>query len=159
MTVANNALCLRPARLDELEALSELCLRAKSVWGYDAAFIEACRAELMLHASDLAGDAVYVAECGGAVVGLAQVSSEGTVASLEKLFIEPSAMRTGLGRQLFDWAARKARVLGARELNIESDPGAAEFYRRMGAGDDGFAASASIPGRTLPRLKLTFDKD
>jgi len=38
---------------------------------------------------------------------------------------------------------------------IESDPGAAPFYRRMGAVDDGVATSASIPGRTIPRLKLT----
>jgi hypothetical protein len=34
---------LRAPRLDELEALSDLCLRSKAVWGYDAAFLEACR--------------------------------------------------------------------------------------------------------------------
>jgi len=39
-------------------------------------------------------------------------------------------------------------------MQIESDPGAVAFYRRMGAVDDGVARSASIPGRLIPRLKL-----
>ncbi len=159
MAVESNKLRLRPAHAEELDELSGLCLRSKSVWGYDAVSLEACRAELSLHPDDLAGDNVWVADRGGAIVGIVQISTSGTVASLEKLFIEPSAMRCGLGRRLFEWAARKARALGAREMVIESDPGAADFYRRMGARDEGFAMSGSIPGRRLPRLKLELEED
>ena len=39
---------LRDARQDELQSLTELCLRSKAVWGYDAAFMAACRIELTL---------------------------------------------------------------------------------------------------------------
>lgn len=39
-------------------------------------------------------------------------------------------------------------------MTIDADPGAADFYRRLGAIDDGVAASTVIPGRFLPRLKL-----
>ena len=43
---------------------------------------------------------------------------------------------------------------GAKVMMIDADPGAADFYRRMGAVDDGVIASTVIPGRFLPRLKL-----
>ena len=34
---------LRPARPEEGAELIELCLRSKAVWGYDDAFMAACR--------------------------------------------------------------------------------------------------------------------
>jgi N-acetylglutamate synthase-like GNAT family acetyltransferase len=145
-------LTLREARTGELEALSALCLRSKATWGYDSAFLDACRAELTLTTDDLAKTRVHVAERDGIVIGVAQVSAESTTAHLEKLFIEPDLMRAGAGRALFAWARATAAQLGAATLVIEADPDAAPFYRRMGARDDGVAASGSIPGRFLPRL-------
>jgi GNAT superfamily N-acetyltransferase len=145
---------LRSARANELDALSALCMRSKSTWGYDRAFIEACRAELTLREDDLRRSAVQVAEHDGAIVGVAQVSTDGATAYLDKLFIEPAQMGTGAGRLLFEWAKRTAEERGAATLVIESDPGAAEFYRRMGAHDDGVVPSGSIAGRSLPRLVL-----
>jgi hypothetical protein len=38
-------LTIRAPRADELSRLSDLCFRSKAVWGYDAAFTEACRDE------------------------------------------------------------------------------------------------------------------
>jgi GNAT superfamily N-acetyltransferase len=145
---------LRPARPDEAGLLTELCLRSKAVWGYDEAFMQACRAELTLSAADIAGALLQVAVEGDAVTGVVQVAVDGENADLAKLFIAPSTMRAGVGRVLFEWAASVARDRGARWLWIEADPGAAGFYRRMGAVDDGVAPSGSIPGRVLPRLKL-----
>lgn len=145
---------LRDARADETTALTELCLRSKAVWGYDAAFMAACRDELTIKPDDLQRSWLQVAIMGNDIIGLAQVAVNGDDADLAKLFIEPSALRTGAGRILFDWAARVARARGARRLWIEADPDAAPFYRRMGAVDDGVVPSGSIPGRVLPRLKL-----
>jgi GNAT superfamily N-acetyltransferase len=145
---------LRPARRDEAETLTELCLRSKAVWGYDAAFMRACRAELTLTAADCTTPLIQVAADGDAVAGVVQVTVDGEAADLAKLFIAPDAIRTGVGRKLFDWAAATARARGARFMTIDADPGAAGFYRRMGAVDDGTAPSGSIPGRVLPRLKL-----
>lgn len=146
---------LRPARPDEAAILTELCLRSKAVWGYDDAFMRACRAELTLTAADCATPLIQVAADGDNVAGVVQVTVNGEAADLAKLFIEPGTIRTGIGRKLFEWAANTARQQGARWLWIEADPQAAEFYRRMGAVDDGAAPSGSIRGRMLPRLKLT----
>ncbi|ETR76784.1 N-acetyltransferase GCN5 [Afipia sp. P52-10] len=145
---------LRSARPDETAALTELCLRSKAVWGYDEAFMTACRAELTITPDDLERFSLQVACAGNDLVGVAQVVIDGREADLAKLFVEPSALRTGAGRTLFDWAAREARRQGAQRLWIEADPDAAAFYRRMGAVDDGTVASGSIPGRLLPRLRL-----
>lgn len=155
MTQGSNAdLHLRPARVGELAALSDLCFRSKAVWGYDAAFMEACRAELALTPHDLESSRVQVAERDGAIVGVAQVSVVAAQASLDRLFVEPAALRTNAGRRLFEWCVETARKHGADVLVVESDPGAADFYRKMGARDAGVAPSGSIPGRLLPLLKL-----
>ncbi len=146
---------LRQARSTELSDLSALCMRSKALWGYDADFMAACRAELTLSPDDLRTSLVQVAEHNGATVGMVQLVMSATGAELEKLFDEPSHVRRGVGRTLFEWAAAAARVAGATSLNIDSDPAAADFYRRMGARDAGTAPSTAIPGRALPRLILT----
>lgn len=145
---------LRSACEADLAVLSDLCFRSKAVWGYDAAFMEACRAELTLAPSDLLESSVQVAEGGGRIVGVVQLAVTDSEGSLEKLFVAPDALRTGAGHLLFAWAVETARKQGARTLTIESDPGAADFYRRMGARDAGRAPSGSVAGRWLPRLVL-----
>jgi GNAT superfamily N-acetyltransferase len=148
-------LALRPARPDEGPALTELCLRSNAIWGYDAAFMQACRNELAVTPAAIISSRVQVAEVDGRLAGVAEVKSEGDVAQLEKLFVEPTMLRTGTGRQLLDWAKATARAAGARAMLIEADPDAAPFYRRMGAVDDGVVPSGSIPGRFIPRLNLS----
>ena len=145
---------LRNALQDELSSLSALCLRSKAHWGYDEAFITACRAELTLHPDDLQTTSMQVAERDAAVAGLAQVKVTGLDADLLKLFVEPALLGSGIGRLLFEWATAKARDLGATRMTIDADPGAARFYERMGAHHAGFAPSESIPGRMLPRMLM-----
>jgi GNAT superfamily N-acetyltransferase len=148
------ALLIRPARIEELPDLSELCMRSKAVWGYDAVFMAACRAELMLTPDDLASSRIAVAADGDDVLGVAQVKLVGREVDLQKLFVEPSALRGGVGKALFAWAVDAAREMGAERLTIEADPDAAPFYRRVGARDIGSAPSGSIAGRMLPKLAL-----
>jgi len=145
---------IRSPDIEELPDLSELCLRSKAVWGYDAAFMAACRAELTLKPEDLASSRIAVAARGDGVVGVAQVKLVGRDADLQKLFVEPAALHGGAGKALFAWAINAARELGAVRMTIEADPDAVPFYRRLGARDIGFAPSGSIAGRMLPKLVL-----
>jgi GNAT superfamily N-acetyltransferase len=149
---------LRDARPNELPSLSELCLRSKAVWGYDDAFMTACRTELTLRPGELQSTHLQVAERETAVAGLAQVKVTGVDADLLKLFVEPALLRSGVGRLLFEWAIATARALGAIRMIIEADPGATPFYERMGARHAGFARSQSIAGRMLPRMQMDLEK-
>jgi len=95
-----------------------------------------------------------VAERHGYTVGFAQITWTGEVANLAKLFVEPTDLRSEVGRTLLQWAIAAARATGAKTMMIEADPCAAGFYRRMEATEVGVVASGSIGGRLLPMLSL-----
>jgi GNAT superfamily N-acetyltransferase len=143
---------IRPPGIEELPALSALCFRSKAVWGYDNDFMEACCRELSIEPCDLRSTSIAVAEQDGRLVGVAQIKVTGSGADLLKPFVEPTVLRSGIGRALFAWVTDLATRQGADRLVIEADPDAAPFYRRMGAQDIGLALSSSIPGRMLPKL-------
>lgn len=146
---------IRAARADELAHLSALCLRSKAVWGYDPAFLDACRAELTMTVEALeASTVLVVAEPGQPAAALAQFTIDGEVLELKRLYVEPAAMRQGLGARLFADIAQRGRDAGAARMRIEADPSAAPFYERMGARRIGSAPSGSIAGRSLPLLEL-----
>lgn len=145
---------LRVPLVSDLPAISALCIRSKAHWGYDAAFMDACRAELTMTPAELAADAVVVAADGPAIAGVGQVGERDGRCVLERLFVDPAHMGEGLGRRLFDWARATAIRRGATALVVESDPFAAPFYRRLGCVDTGTVPSGSIPGRALPCLSL-----
>jgi GNAT superfamily N-acetyltransferase len=134
-----------------------LALRSKAHWGYDDAFMAACRDELTLTAGDLRRRSVHVAEAdGGALLGFyALETGDGTEGELWALFVEPSVIGSGVGTVLLDHARGAARALGLMALRIDADPHAVGFYERRGAQPVGSTPSASIPGRRLPRYRLT----
>ena len=145
---------LRPALPGEAEILTELCLRSKAVWGYDAAFMAACRTELTITARDFAASRVQVSVQDGRIIAMAQLAQHGRIADIDKLFVDPAILRSGAGRALFAWCVETARAAGAVAITVVADPDAAGFYRRMGMQDDGTVPSGSIPGRKLPKLHL-----
>ncbi len=147
-------LTIRAPTIDELSDLSDLCFRSKAVWGYDVEFMDACRAELSFEPRDLELTPIAVAEHYGKPIGVAQVKVVDGEADLLKLFVEPSALRSGTGKALLVWATDVAKKLGATRLTIDADPDAAPFYRRMGAYDVGQAPSGSVSGRMLPKLVM-----
>ena len=136
-------------------ALSQLCLRSKAVWGYDDAFLAACRDELTLTEPELESTSITLLESDGRAVAMAQVEVIDGTCDLLKLFVDPAEMGRGLGARLFDWAVAEGRRLGAERMTIEADPDAEPFYRRMGAAVVGQSPSGSIPGRMLPLLELS----
>ena len=106
---------LRSPRRDEAATLIDLCLRSKAVWGYDEEFMQACRGDLTLDegfmqacrgdltltASLIRPSYVRVAEIRERLVGVAQVNVKEELAELDKLFIEPTRLRSGAGKALF----------------------------------------------------------
>ena len=144
-------IAIRPATAHDLDRATSVCLRSKAFWGYDDAFMTACREELTLTPDDL-DDLVLVACSGGQIIGVVQIAPTDDILEIEKLFVDPSAMRLGLGRRLLDKAIDRAMAPGVRAIRAEADPQAVPFYMAMGFARVGEAPSGSIPGRTLPVL-------
>jgi ribosomal protein S18 acetylase RimI-like enzyme len=153
---ADGAIVIRSAVPDDADALSELAMRSKAHWGYDARFMELCRAELTMTAARMSEEEIVVA--GGAERGLAGFASfmrgpDGTV-EVMNCFVEPALIGTGIGHALMTELIARARTMGIAVMMVDSDPQAEGFYRRHGFRRVGEAPSGSIPGRSLPRLRL-----
>ena len=148
---------IRPARVEEAAALSDLCVRSKAVWGYDEAFMALARKVLQVSAKEIAAGDVWVATTAdGSIAGVVALGPGEQLGTLDlgKLFVEPRHIRGGIGRALLDQATREARRRGARRLTILADPYAAAFYERMGARRVGEAPSDAIPGRLVPFYEI-----
>ncbi|MEM8775247.1 MAG: GNAT family N-acetyltransferase [Pseudomonadota bacterium] len=145
-------LSLRAAKHKELSELSALCLRSKAYWGYDEAFMRACRDELTLHPADMSEN-LTVAELDTVVAGVAKVSLSENEAELDLLYVDPAFIGRGVGRVLFDWSVQTERKKRAKRLLIDADPNALVIYQNFGAVLIGESPSGSIKGRMLPQLE------
>jgi GNAT superfamily N-acetyltransferase len=122
--------CIRPARIEEAAALSELCIRSKAAWGYDEAFMALVRIAFEGMQEQVAAGNVWVATgADGEIAGLVALgpSEEPDTLDLDKLFVEPRWIRTGVGRALLAHAIDEARRRGAMRVTILADPYAAGF--------------------------------
>jgi N-acetylglutamate synthase-like GNAT family acetyltransferase len=145
---------IRPAQPEEARQLTALAMRSKSHWGYDPAFLAACRESLTVTPEECDGTSLLVAVAQGQIVGFAQVKGSPPVGELDDLWVDPWAMGRGVGRALFDAITARAREAGFRALMVDSDPHAESFYSRMGATRVGESRSTIDPARSLPRLRV-----
>ena len=148
------AVTFRPARPDEADAITDLAVRSKAHWGYDAAFLEASRSELRIDPAWCDGIRLEVAEHDGRLLAFSRIGGEPPAGWLHDLFVDPVAIGQGIGRSLLQRAAATAAGLGMTTLAIESDPHAEAFYLRCGAVRIGETVSPIAAGRTLPLLIL-----
>lgn len=134
-------------------------MRSKAHWGYDAAFMEACREELTLSATEIVARRTQVAvseqpETDGRILGFGTIDGDPPAGELGMLFVDAPAIGTGVGGALFSHLTALATELGFHRLTIASDPNAEPFYLARGAVRIGGVPSGSVPGRTLPLLAL-----
>ena len=144
---------LRKPRPEERHSINAMIMRSKAHWGYDAAFMESCRDELTLSSQQLSAENVRVLADEATIAGMVMLTLDGEVADLSKLFVDPDAIGTGAGQNLYNWALDQAKLCGSSKLMIDSDPQACGFYQRMGAKIVGETPSGSIEGRFLPLLQ------
>jgi GNAT superfamily N-acetyltransferase len=138
----------------EAAEISALALRSKGFWGYDAAFLEACREDLTIRPEWCDGVRLVVAEEDGVLLGYARITGEPPAGELDGLFVDPPAIGRGAGGLLLRHAVAVAAGLGIETLEIASDPYAEPFYLHAGAVRTGTTPSTVDPTRSLPRLVL-----
>ena len=149
---------IRPARIDDAIRLTEIALRSKAHWGYPAEFMQRAREELTVEEQDIDAplNSFYVAETNEGVAGFCAIIDllHGQF-ELDRLYVEPDWIGAGVGRMLFSHATSVAGSLGGRQMTIQGDPNARDFYLAMGAREVGERESDSIPGRLLPLFVYT----
>jgi GNAT superfamily N-acetyltransferase len=148
---------IRPARTDEAAALTAIAHAAKRHWDYPEAWIARWSDVLTITPAFIRDHAVFVAaDADDHARGFYALAIAGADAVLEHLWIEPVWIGRGLGRELLSHAVATARAHGAARLEIDSDPHAEAFYRRMGARRAGeVRADVDDVQRVLPRMEIT----
>ena len=145
-----SGLVIRAARADEAAALTDLAMRSKAYWGYEADFLARCRAALEVKTAALSAQPHFVAERDGRRLGFYGFEPLPDGVGLDYLFVEPDCVGQGIGRALWQHALAVAARLGHGTLTVVADPNAAGFYRRMGAEPAGDQASDLEPEHILP---------
>jgi GNAT superfamily N-acetyltransferase len=116
--------------------------------------MDACRDDLTVHPEECDGERVVVAVQDDRIIGYYHLTGTPPTGELADLFVDPSAIGSGVGALLYRDAKTRARHLGFRELTLDSDPHAEDFYLHMGAVRIGEVPSTAIPGRSLPLLRM-----
>jgi GNAT superfamily N-acetyltransferase len=152
---------IRLALPGEAALLSGLCMRSKAHWGYDAQFLERSSRSLQIDPAAIDAGRVFVATgTGGGVLGVADCCALPELGAFDllHLFVEPSSLRQGVGRVLFEAACAWCIAQGGSRLLIQSDPNATHFYQRLGARPIGEMPSDAVPDRMLPLLEYRLDR-
>jgi ribosomal protein S18 acetylase RimI-like enzyme len=123
---------LRPARIDEKDALAGLFLRARNVWEFVPPVPEAVLPEI---ADELfeRNDEVWLAEEDGRPLGFLAMrrSRRHGWEVLEKLYVDPDVQGRGVGSALLE-QAKALRPAGFRLWVFQENRDARRFYERHG---------------------------
>jgi GNAT superfamily N-acetyltransferase len=120
---------LRPLAADDHQRVRELTFESKAHWGYDRDFVRRWAEGLTFESEQER----WVAEVDGVIVAWAGLFPPvDGVAVLDDLWVDPAWLGHGLGRQLFELAADRARELGAERLEWGAERHALGFYEKMG---------------------------
>jgi GNAT superfamily N-acetyltransferase len=126
---------IRRAEIADAATLTSIAVDAKRHWGYPETWIARWMPALTITPAFIAAHEIFAAESsGGGLVGFYALVVEHERWALDHLWVDPAHMGRGLGRQLFEHAARRLDELApGATLFIEADPHAESFYLRMGA--------------------------
>lgn len=146
---------IRPANTNEAERLTQIALAAKRHWGYPEHWIKRWEADLTITPEYIDQNEVCVLDDEGEIKGFYALCVDGSNAELDHMWVEPTYIGAGIGKELFLDAMDRATALKVDAIEISSDPNAAGFYKRMGATEIG-TTDSEIDGapRKLPRLKI-----
>ena len=121
------------AHPSEAESLTEIAFAAKRHWNYPEHWMAQWQALLTITPASMVANETFAARVEQRIVGFASLKVEGDVLLLSDLWVLPAEMGRGVGRALFRHAQQRAKARGFTTFEMESDPHAAGFYKRMGA--------------------------
>ena len=124
---------IAPAKPEDAEVLTGIAFKAKRHWNYPERWMESWRDVLTIRPEFIRTHETHAAHVEDRIVGFYALERREGHLDLVHLWVLPESMGRGVGRFLFLHAIERARAMGFRALEIESDPNAEGFYRCVGA--------------------------
>lgn len=97
-------------------------------------------------------DSFYVAISDGQVVGTGMINLQS--GKVDAIFVHPSRMRSGIGRQVLLHLEKLALAAGLNQLSLDSTLNASRFYRAHGFVGDSVAKYESPRGISLDCIPM-----
>lgn len=146
---------IRRASIEEASALTSIAHEAKRHWGYPEHWIRHWQDDLTITPEFISANQVFVAENAGSLLGFYALVVKQEKAELDHMWVAPSHIGSGVGKELFLHAMQRAAEERIAEVEILADPNAAGFYEKMGAHRIG-ESTTELDGqpRTLPLLTI-----
>ncbi len=144
---------IRDGAPEDADALRDIHRRASYIWTEDRHHLDAHPEVFGVDPEALAaGDVRLAHDAGGIPLGFATARpTANRGAELEDLFVEPAAMRRGIGRALVEDAARRGAERGWTRLHVIAAPRTLSFYERAGFRTEGAASTRFSPALSLVR--------
>lgn len=133
--------------------LSEIAWQSKSHWNYPKAWMELWRKGLTITPEMIAQHDVFkLVLTDGKIVGCTVLITEKNVLWVEHLWILPTHIGHGFGKQLLQTALEKTVNPTHQKIKVVSDINAEVFYQKMGF--ETVSQYESVPkGRFLPLME------
>lgn len=123
---------IRRALPEEAGALSQIAFAAKAYWGYPTRWMESWQPQLTFSPEYFEQNEGWVAVMKEAPIAFYTLQEKAGNAWIENLWVSPDFIGQGIGKELFLHAVELARQRGYKTLQLEADPNAVGFYRKMG---------------------------
>ena len=120
------------ALAEDAAALSQIAFAAKAHWGYPERWLEIWKPQLTFSSEYFEQNESWMAEEDGVPMGFYTLQDKAGNAWIENLWVSPEFIGRGIGKQLFLYAAELSRQRDYKTLQLEADPNAVGFYKKMG---------------------------
>lgn len=113
--------------------LTEIAISAKRHWNYPEAWIQFWIPQLTISSEYISSNEVWMMTDDGRPIAFYTLSQDEEGYELGHLWVLPEYIGKGIGRQLFNHALERCKLLNIPALKIYADPNAQAFYEKMGA--------------------------
>lgn len=117
---------------EQADELSRIAQAAKAHWGYPQRWLEIWTSQLTFSPEYFEQNDGWVAVVEQRPIGFYTLQEENGNACIENLWVLPEFIGKGIGKALFLHAVELARQRGYDILQLEADPNAVGFYKKMG---------------------------
>jgi GNAT superfamily N-acetyltransferase len=141
---------MRPAREQDIPQINDIILRSKAHWHYDERYLEASRPFLAVTEKWLSQNHGYsITDKSELVVGFLGFELKDHCCYLEHLWIDPTFIGRGFGKEAMKWLHIAAIERKCSEIRRLPDPPAEGFYLNMGARFSGKKVQSRIDAGPL----------